>query len=293
MEQAVVRVSVAPVLASRSMTSEQVTQALLGAAVEVLERGDRWIKVRMEDGYEGWIAKGQLSISDFRFSIFDWEGETKNLPNPKSEIQNPKLTDWVSITDLWVNLRTRPDSRMPALTLACIGTCLPLAERQPGWLGVALPGGGVGWLEEHRGHVQPEGYRPPPPMPEALVATARCFMGVPYLWGGCSPLGLDCSGFVQLVFRLHGIRLPRDAHQQVERGSPVPLGGAKASDAVFFGAVDEPQRVVHVGLSMGSGAFIHAAGSDRVRVNDLSDPPYAGRLVGVRRYLACADAPGS
>src|SRR5439155_10496371 len=108
MEQAVVRVSVAPVLAARSTASEHVTQALLGAAVAVLECGNRWVRVRMEDGYEGWIARGNLSILDFGFWILDCGGETGRLSNPKSKIQNPKSSDWVSVTDLWVNLRTRP-----------------------------------------------------------------------------------------------------------------------------------------------------------------------------------------
>jgi cell wall-associated NlpC family hydrolase len=292
MEQAVVRVSVSPVLAARSTASEQVTQALLGAGVAVLEAGRRWVRVCMEDGYEGWMSRSHLAIADFGFSISDWVGSRETGSNPKSEIQNPKWVEWVTITDLWVNLRTRPDSRMPARILACIGSCLPLAERRPGWLGVMLPAGGMGWLEEHRGQVASREQVPPRPTPEVLLATARRFLGVPYLWGGCSPLGLDCSGFVQLVFRLHGMRLPRDAHQQAEKGSPVPMEAAAAGDAVFFGAAKDLGRVVHVGLSMGGEAFIHAAGSDQVRVNRLSDTPYAGRLVAVRRFLALLASPG-
>ena len=269
METAVVRVSVAPVLAARTVTSEQVTQALLGAPVQVLARSPRWARIRMQDDYEGWISTAHLG------------------PDPCSALE------WVTVTDLWAHLRPRPEYRMPARRVAFIGTRLPLREREPGWLGVALPADGVGWLEAHRGRVHPPGDEPPPPAPEALLATARRFLGVPYLWGGCSPLGLDCSGFVQLVYRLHGVRLPRDAGPQSRAGEPVPpeaVGSAPsdllaAGDAVFFRSAEEPARIGHVGLALGEGRFIHAAGGDGVRVNDLDDPPYGERLVCARRYL--------
>lgn len=269
MERMVVRVSVAPVLAARSMSSEQVTQALLGAPVAVLERSARWARIRMEDEYEGWVSSGHLAPAF---------GERR---------------EWVTMTDLWVNLRTRPEYRMPARAVATIGARLPLQAREPGWLGVALPGSGVGWLEEHRGRVEAREVRLPAPTAPELSATARRFLGVPYLWGGCSPWGLDCSGFVQLVYRLHGIRLPRDAGPQAEVGDPVALdrdvaaatGGLVPGDAVFFHGQEARDRITHVALALGGGNFIHAAGSDRVRIDAWEGSPYAGRVVCARRYL--------
>src|SRR5437899_3011111 len=80
----------------------------------------------------------------------------------------------------------------------------------------------------------------------------------PDLGGGCTPQGLDCSGFVQLVYRLHGMGLPRDADQQALAGAPVAIeGDARAElapgDALFFGAAEERERIVHVGLALGGG----------------------------------------
>jgi cell wall-associated NlpC family hydrolase len=266
METAAVRVTVAPVLAARSMTSEQVTQALLGAPVRILERTARWARIRMEDEYEGWIAISGLGA---------------HLPD---------AAEWVSMTDLCVNLRTRPEYRMPACQTAFIGTKLPLRVREPGWLGVLLPTGRLGWLEEHRGSISARDTQKPEPAPAEVLATARRFLGVPYLWGGCSPLGLDCSGFVQLVYRLHGVRLPRDADQQAGVGSAISEGdnglpmALTPGDAVFFCSESSRDRITHVGLALEDGCFIHAAGGDSVRINRLADRPYAERLVAARRY---------
>jgi gamma-D-glutamyl-L-lysine dipeptidyl-peptidase len=277
MERTVIRVSVAPVLAARSMASEQVTQALLGSPVAVLERSARWARIRMEDEYEGWIAGGHLAPSF---------GERQ---------------EWVAITDLWANLRTRPDYRMPARVVAAIGARLPLQARDGGWLGVSLPGGGVGWLEETRGRVEAQDVVRRAPDAVDLLATARRFLGVPYLWGGCSPWGLDCSGFVQLVYRLHGIRLPRDADQQAEVGEPValgrtgPAGDAELAegDAVFFHGLEARDRITHVALALGDGRFIHAAGGDRVRIEAWSDSVYTARAVSACRYLGALPSRGA
>jgi cell wall-associated NlpC family hydrolase len=272
METASVRVSVAPVQASRSMQAEQVTQALLGASVRIIERSARWARIRMDDDYEGWIARAHLG---------------PDLPHS---------ADWVTMTDLWVNLRTRPDYRMPVRQMAFVGTRLPLLERRPGWLGVTVPSGQPGWVEEHRGQVGFSEEPTAPPIAEQVLATARRFLGVPYLWGGCSPLGLDCSGFVQLVYRLHHIRLPRDADLQAGVGMSIALDqpGAlpAAGDALFFCSPDARERITHVGMALGDGSFVHAAGGDRVRINRLADVPYGGRLVTARRYLCPGTVPG-
>lgn len=91
-----------------------------------------------------------------------------------------------------------------------------------------------------------------PPTAHDLIATAEAFLGVPYLWGGTTALGMDCSGYVQQVYRLNGIRLDRDADQQAMEGRPVEE--ARAGDLLFFGDA----RVTHVGMSIGDGVLFHA-----------------------------------
>ena len=91
------------------------------------------------------------------------------------------------------------------------------------------------------------------------------YLGVPYLWGGCTPLGIDCSGFVQLVWRLNGASLPRDAHQQAECGQEVAPGEATAGDLLFFGG-ESGAGITHVAICLEGGRMIHAAGESGMPV---------------------------
>src|SRR5437867_592780 len=140
-------------------------------------------------------------------------------------------------------------------------TRLAVAEERAGWVGLRLPGGGTGWVEAHRVRCGP------PDAPEgaldadAVLATAQRFLGVPYLWGGCTPAGIDCSGFVQLVFGLHGICIDRDTTEQVQQGHAVAFDALEPGDLVFFGpSGPASERVTHVGMMHDRHGFIHARG---------------------------------
>jgi cell wall-associated NlpC family hydrolase len=134
-----------------------------------------------------------------------------------------------------------------------------------------------------------------PRSPEAVVGTALSLRGVPYLWGGTSSKAFDCSGFVQRVLGMHGVRLPRDAWQQAETGEPVEQGrdgsGLRAADLVFF--AEGGRRVTHVALALGErGRVVHCStGRSGVAVDalDPDDPLYApalaSTLAAARRVL--------
>lgn len=101
--------------------------------------------------------------------------------------------------------------------------------------------------------------------PEGLLPTARSMLGAPYLWGGKTVLGIDCSGFVQVVHKANGIQLPRDASQQFEEGEEVPFAEHKAGDLAFFN--NKEGRITHVGIVIDQNRIIHA--SQWVRIDEL------------------------
>jgi cell wall-associated NlpC family hydrolase len=117
---------------------------------------------------------------------------------------------------------------------------------------------------------------------QALTRSALRFLGVPYAFGGTTASGFDCSGFVQHVFALLGMDLPRTADAQYDVGRPA-VGGPRPGDLVFF---DTYGGVSHVGIYLGKGKFVHASSSRGVTVSRLSESYWAARYVGAKRLIA-------
>ena len=126
---------------------------------------------------------------------------------------------------------------------------------------VGLPGGGSGWLDARACVVRPTGAGKQV-QAEAVLAQARRFVGLPYLWGGMSAFGLDCSGLVHIAFRALGRIVPRDAHDQAEAAKRVPAGEARPGDLYFFARPGK--SIHHVGFAAGPGSdgtLLHAPGT--------------------------------
>lgn len=258
-----VAVSVAPMHLGPSRASEQASQALLGESVALVDSRGAWRRIRTPDDYEGWVVAGSIAPRPMR-----WEAP------------------WARIGRPWVNLRHGPVSRSAARHTGYMTTTLPRLRERDGWVELGLPRGGSAWVEPSRVIPADDG---PDESPTAVdvVRTAEWFLGCPYLWGGRTALGIDCSGLVQVVWRHLGVQLPRDAREQVLVGLPIGLDEVATGDLIFFGATAERDSpVTHVGIAIDRSRMIHAKGSDYVRVDRWTDPPYGDRHITARRVIA-------
>lgn len=269
--QARIRAPLANLRGSPHPYGERVSQGLLGERVLVLGQRGPWRRVllpgqpRVPGGYPGWMWWEDLSPG----------GAPPAAHNPAAH--NPAAQ--VRVRAPAAPLRARPHQGAPVSSLAYLGTCLPLTGREEeGWLEVTLPGSlESAWIEEPQA-----AFGPLPARGEAVLETVTLLAGTPYLWGGMTRQGIDCSGLVFQCFGLHGRLLPRDADQQALVGAPVAREELCPGDLLFFGgAVD---RVDHVGISCGGDRYWDASGARGVGLSRLQ-PGASSRWLGARRVL--------
>lgn len=246
-EAAVVRCAWTAGRAEPSRRAEMVTQWLCGEALRVLEEGEGWLRVRGPDGYRSWVGTGGLR-----------------------PVSRDEAAAWSGKATLWsLGVRLEPGEEAGGTSLPAF---LPWGARTApaGDAGLRLPGGEVVRPVEGEA-VDPEGRRSRfPGRGPAMVETAASWLGTPYLWGGRTREGADCSGFVQAVCGLHGLDLPRDSADQMEAVTTLDPGvfgpggwrpeELRTGDLLFFG--EGPGAVDHVAFHAGSGRILHAAASN-------------------------------
>lgn len=253
-QELITNIGVANIYESPAFRSQLVSQSFLGETLIVLGQEPGWFQVEMEDHYTGWINEGQVVPAPP-----DWQNREK-----------------FASADLVTFIYDDPDSNAATIRDMIIGSKLPLVKRQNGWVELALPDGNSGWVPDRP-------YQYPRDIDvEQLLATAFRFQGIPYFWGGKSPKGFDCSGFVQTIFRLNGMILPRDAYLQAGVGQKIEGNWEnwQPGDLIFFS--ERGERITHVALSLGDGDFIHSSGFVKLNsVNPNHPELYSQRLVDI------------
>lgn len=240
--------SLAPMLWGPSIADLQVSQVVLGQRLLVYRRHGRWFQCRSEDGYLGWLHRGYLRLVEGA-EARDWLMGTGGEPCMALEaVAIDEDGSRLAVLPWGARVVAREDGRV----------------RLPDGREVRVDGELVRESERARRF---------PLDGERIVETAKAWMGTPYVWGGVTRAGVDCSGLVQVVFRTHGVELPRDSDQQALLGQPVDpgpdFGALRAGDLLYF--AEEGPRISHVAISRGGGKVIHAAiGNGGVSLNDLN-----------------------
>ncbi|HSJ31994.1 MAG TPA: NlpC/P60 family protein [Longimicrobiales bacterium] len=266
---ALVRSAVAPVYAEPRLPAPQISQLVMGMRVELLAHAGDWYRIRGEDGYIGWAYQGYLLGGDDDWA-FAWERGSSG-------------ESVVSLGAELIDADGRIIARLPwGARLTRHSGAYHLPDGRSGMVanGDVVDVDRLGDWFPHRG--------------ESIARTARRWYGAPYLWGGVTLNGVDCSGFTQAVMWMHGIALPRDSDLQERAGTGVALDleltELRPGDLLFF--AEPGARVSHVAISLGGPLIIHSAlGNGGVHINDLAgteplEHRLAAMFVSARRLLA-------
>lgn len=246
---ALARHAVANLRSERGHSQELASQVLLGTPLRVLRQAEEWYLVQCPDGYIAWLHGGEL-VRLTEAELAGWKR------GPRAVFDAESGASYAA--------PHADAARMGDLVKGCI---LATGAVQGAYTEVAYPDGRHGYVPTAQLQPLAEWLAAHPYSFDNTYRAAADQIGKPYLWGGTSPKGMDCSGFTKTVYWQQGLVIPRDASQQVHAGTPVDydddLTGLAPGDLLFFGGFrpDGSEKVTHVGIYLGEGRFIHS-GSD-------------------------------
>jgi len=227
MNYGISNLSIVPMRNEAADQSEMVNQVIFGEHFKVLEIRKKWSKIRLaHDSYEGWICNKQ----------------------------------WIEIEE---DIYKQLDKEVATITTDILDI-ITKTHHQPIVIGSILPSYKSGHALINNEMYQFDGLTTPGFIKkDKLVENALMYLNAPYLWGGRSPLGIDCSGFTQMVYRLQGVDLPRDAYQQAEVGTTLSfVEESEPGDLAFFDNTEG--KITHVGIILEDNHIIHASGKVRI-----------------------------
>ena len=252
----VVNISVENIRSNPSDKAELATQALLGTPVKIYKKVPEYYLVQTPDNYIAWISEaGIVRMTKSRF--YEWMNSEK-----------------VIFTKEFGFSYSQPNELSQRVSDLVAGNLLLVLGEENNFIKVKYPDNRIAYVEKSNCELFDSWLEKRNPTGEDIVSTAKLFMGIPYLWGGTSIKGMDCSGFTKTVYFLNGIVLSRDASQQVNTGILVDTKSGFENlhfgDLLFFGisATDSTkERITHVGIYIGDLRFIHDSGM--VKINSL------------------------
>lgn len=280
----VVSLSVANIRTKPDHAAEMATQAICGTPVKILKKQGGWLYVQTPDEYLGWTDDNIVRMD--REAYHAWSGRHKIL---------------VTTAYGWVRESAAQGAQPVSDVVA--GSILALRGVRGTHYAVDYPDGRTGYLPRGDAALLDAWLARARDTPETVIRTAKGLMGVPYLWGGTSAKGMDCSGFTKTVFFLNGVLLPRDANQQATVGEPIELAAGsvtlRAGDLLFFGTQagpEKPERVTHVAISLGGARFIHSSGEVRMNSLDPADTDFSSfrsmSFLRARRIIGATEQSG-
>jgi hypothetical protein len=253
--QAVINISVANLRSEPKHSAELATQATLGTPVKVLKKEGGWYYIQTPDKYLSWVDDGGITLMDAK-SFEQWQG-----------------TDKLIYTNTYGHSYSGEGEEQLVSDLVA-GNVLEIIKYGAKHFIVRYPDGRTAFVRINESQKYDEWLESLNPTVDNLVDTSKKFIGVPYLWGGTSTKGMDCSGFTKTIYFLNGMVIPRDASQQVHTGKAIDsvqnFENLQKGDLLFFGrkATDSTaEKVVHVGMWIGNNEFIHA--SNMVRISSM------------------------
>jgi cell wall-associated NlpC family hydrolase len=260
------------------------TQGLLGMSLKVLDRKGDFYRIQTPDHYISWVDKGGITLMTAN-EIDTWK-------------QSKKVLYTKNFGFVYANTTT--DSEV--VSDITLGGLLQYISEDAHFYKVKYPDHRSGFIRKNEGINYSSWLKESKATQDNIEKIAKTMIGFPYLWGGTSSKGMDCSGFTKMVYLMNGFVIPRDASQQINAGKTVDTNltfeGLEKGDLLFFGTkatAEKKQKITHVGIWLGNNKmeFIHASGNVHLNSMDANQPNYdefnKNRYLGGKRYLGVED----